>query len=179
MSKEQRLSGKQMAFINAYFGEAEYNGTESAAIAKYKGNMRTLAAIASENLRKPNIAAEISRRFKESAMSADEVIERLGEQARAEYSKYLEDDGTIDIKSLLAAGKGHLIKSTVPTKEGNRIEFYDGQSALITLAKHHGLLTDRHEIKIADELGHALDLLQLELSEDAFNDVLKVLSKDS
>ncbi len=179
MSKDRRLSGKQREFINAYFGKANFNATKAAELSGYSGNGVTLATTGFQNLRKPQIADEISKRFKEKAMGADEVVMRLGEQARAEYSEYLFEDGRIDIKRLLAAGKGHLIKSTVPTKEGNRIEFYDGQSALAMIAKHHGLLTDRHEIKIADELGHALDLLQQNLSEDAFNDVLKILSSNS
>jgi len=32
------------------------------------------------------------------------------------------------------------------TKDGIEYEFYDAQSALNTLAKHHGLLTDKTEI---------------------------------
>ncbi len=179
MSKERRLSGKQKAFINAYLDQANFNATKAAQLAGYKGNGRTLGAVGHENLKKPEIANEISIRLKESAMSSDEVLKRLGEQARAEYSQFILTNGTIDIKSLIDAGKGHLIKGITPLKEGNRIDFYDGQSALTTLAKHHGLLADRHEIKIADELDSALDLLQQNLSKDAFNDVLKILSGDS
>ncbi len=176
MSKERRLSGKQKAFINAYLGEANYNATKAARLAGYKGNGDTLSQIGYKMVRNGQIAKEISIRHQESAMNADEVLKRLGEQARAEYSQFILSDGTVDIKSLIDAGKAHLIKGVTPLKDGNRIDFYDGQSALNTLAKHHGLLTDKLEIKIKDELSQAIDLLENNLSKEVFDNVLKILA---
>lgn len=46
---------------------------------------------------------------------------------------------------LIADGKGHLIKGVKETQFGRNIEFYDAQSALGLLAKHHGLLNERNE----------------------------------
>lgn len=54
----KKLSAKQAAFVAAYAG----NGTEAARLAGYKGSDATLAQVASENLRKPDVAAAIEAR---------------------------------------------------------------------------------------------------------------------
>jgi hypothetical protein len=76
-------------------------------------------------------------------MSADEVLDRLSQQGRAEYSAYFDEDGAVDLKALLAAGKGHLVKGTKPTKYGLEVEFYDAQTALVQLGRKHGLFQDK------------------------------------
>lgn len=53
-----KLTSKQLKFIAAYDG----NGTKAARLAGYKGNDKTLAEVAKENLRKPLIAAAIKKR---------------------------------------------------------------------------------------------------------------------
>lgn len=53
-----KLTAKQRKFIEAYAG----NATEAARIAGYKGNAVTLASVAAENLRKPQISAAIKER---------------------------------------------------------------------------------------------------------------------
>lgn len=55
---ERKLTSKQLKFIAAYDG----NGTKAARLAGYKGNDKTLAEVAKENLRKPLIASEIKKR---------------------------------------------------------------------------------------------------------------------
>lgn len=173
----KRLSGKQKAFINAYLGEANFNATHAAKLAGYAGNGVTLATTGYQNIRNPQIAEEISKQLQASAMSANEVLMRLGEQARVEYSKYIDSEGTVHLDTLLADDKGHLIKGIKETKYGRQIEFYDGQSALNTIAKHHGLLTDKLEIKIENELNSALDLLEKNLDKETFGRVLTVLTE--
>jgi phage terminase small subunit len=137
------LTDKQRVFINEYL--KCFNATEAARLAGYKGNGNTLANIGWENLRKLDIGNEISKRLQESAMSANEVLMRLGEQARGEHAKYISGDGTINLPKLLEDNKGHLIKGVKDTKYGQQIEFYDSQSALALLAKHHGLLVSKVE----------------------------------
>jgi phage terminase small subunit len=140
-----QLTGKQQAFIDAYL--KCYNATEAARKAGYKGNGNTLSTVGAENLRKPNIAQEISNRLRASAMSADEVLMRLGEHARSDYKEYLTENGKVDLERLLADDKGHLIKGIKLTKYGNQIEFYGADNALALIAKHHGLLVNRVEQK--------------------------------
>lgn len=140
------MTPKQLAYAEAYLGEARFNKTEAARLAKYKGNRVTLAAIGYENFKKPHIQAYIQKRLQESAMSADEVLHRLGEQARAEYSDYILSNGTVDLLRLIEDGKAHLIKSIKYDRHGNRVvEFYDAQTALLNIGKHHGLFTDKIE----------------------------------
>jgi hypothetical protein len=89
------------------------------------------------------VKKSIERRISELKMSADEILLRYAEQARGEYEQYVNSDGTVNIADMKEAGKLHLIKSITPMKEGERIEFYDSQTALAQLGKHLGLMTDR------------------------------------
>lgn len=136
------LSNKQQLFIESYL--QCFNATKAALDAGYSEN--TASEIGYENLRKPQIEEAISKRLRESAMSADEVLMRLAEQARGDHSRYISQQGSVDIASLVNDKKAHLIKKIKETKDGTEYEFYDAQSALNTLAKHHGLLIDRREI---------------------------------
>ena len=140
------LTGMQDAWIEAYLGPAKFNATEAAKIAGYSGDRNALAVIGHRNLRKAKIAERIRYRLRESAMSADEVLARLAAIARADYSKYYNESGELDVVKLIADDKAHLIKSRYETKYGMRTEVYDSQRALETLAKHHGLLVERREV---------------------------------
>ena len=73
----KKLTLKQRAFVEAYLDS--WNATRAARRAGYRGNSRTLANIGWENIRKHKISAEIERRISEMAMSADEVLLRLGQ----------------------------------------------------------------------------------------------------
>jgi phage terminase small subunit len=153
------LTDKQQVFIDEYL--KCYNATEAARKAGYKGNGNTLANVGWENLRKPDIEQEISRRLQASAMSANEVLMRLGEQARADYSKYIDCNGLVNLPKLLEDDKGHLIKGIKETKYGLQVEFYDSQAALNLLAKHHGLLVNK-----VDQTNTNYDVNLSELSDD-------------
>ncbi len=138
------LTTKQQLFVNEYL--KCFNATE-AYIASYPNVTRTTAASNGYGLlRNTEISEAISQRLSESAMSADEVLMRLAEQARGEHGRYITTSGTVDIATLVNDKKAHLIKKVKETKDGMEYEFYDAQSALNTLAKHHGLLTDKTEI---------------------------------
>ena len=138
-----RLTPKQAAFIEEYF--VDFNATRAAERAGYGGDDNTLAATGSRLLRKDKIAERIRQRFRESAMSADEVLARLAEQARGVPSEYIGADGGVDIAALVEDGNAHLIKKIVDTFHGRRYEFYDSQAALALIGKHHALFTKRTE----------------------------------
>jgi len=174
---DRPLTGKQKKFIDAYLGKANFNATRAARLAGYRGNGNTLSQVSFRLLRKDKIAEEVKLRLDESAMTSNEVIARLGEQAKADYHQYLNSDGTVNLKQLLDDGKGHLVKGYTPLKNGTRVDFYDGQSALNILAKHHGLLTDKIDVKIENELENLLELLESNLDTDTYERVIKVLAK--
>ena len=60
MGDGPKLTQRQLLFVEAYL--ATGNATEAAKTAGYSGNRATLGSIGGENLQKPAIAAEISRR---------------------------------------------------------------------------------------------------------------------
>ena len=134
------LSPKQQAFVEEYL--VTWNATEAARRAGY--SEKTAKSIGHENLTKPDIADEIRRRVADKAMTADEVLVRLAEQARNEHGRYIRPDGSVDLESMLHDGKGHLIKGFKESKRGQVIvEFYDAQSALVHIGKHHKLFTEQ------------------------------------
>ena len=134
------VNNKQRVFVEEYL--KCWNATEAARRAGYKHpNKQGPRLMVNVGIRK-----EIERRLKEKAITADEVIQRLAEQARADHSQYLTDSGQLDMKRLIADGKGHLIKSIKNTQWGRQVEFYDGQTALVHLGKHLGLFTDKLEV---------------------------------
>ena len=147
-------------FVDSYL--QCFNATQAALAAGY--SEKTAHAQGWENLRKPEIAETISRRLSETAMGADEVIRRLGEHARGNFKPFLiqtpdNESIAVDLTTPQARANLHLIKKITQRKiirtKGDdeeiedttlSIELYDAQAALTTLAKHHGLLTDKTEI---------------------------------
>jgi phage terminase small subunit len=132
------LTKKRRVFVEEYL--RCWNATEAARRAGYAH-----PEVMGCRLRKVNVIADlIQERIAEKAMTADEVLLRLAEQARAEHSKYLTSDG-VNVKDLLRDGKGHLVKGIKPTRYGDDIEFYDAQAALVHIGKHLGLFREQVE----------------------------------
>lgn len=154
------LTNKQKAFVEEYL--QDFNATRAAERAGYSGDDSSLAAQGSRLLRNVKVAKKISERLQAAAMSADEVLDRLAEQARGEYASYIQDDGMVDLSQLVADGKAHLIKAIRPNKYGYSIEFYDAQSALALIGKHHRLFVERQERSGPEggpiEIRHKVDL---------------------
>ena len=76
------LTLKQKLFVEAYIGPARGNGKEAARRAGYAGSDATLAQVAAENLRRPQILALINSRVEEVAMTADEILAELASIAK-------------------------------------------------------------------------------------------------
>jgi phage terminase small subunit len=138
------LSKKQKCFVEHYL--RCWNASEAARRAGY--SERTAGAQGSRLLKKVEIAKEIKRRLEDMTLSADEVLVRLGEQARASVGDFLTThEGVrgffLDLDAVKE--KGHLVKSAKMTTRGPVIQLYDSQAALIQIGKHHGLFTDRIE----------------------------------
>lgn len=134
------LSRRQEVWLEEYF--TTWNATEAARRAGYAHPK----ASGAENLANPTITETIKTRLSERTMTADEALVRLAEQARAEYSAYLLDDGSVDLVAMKADGKMHLIKSIKPTKFGKVVEFHDAQTALVHIGRHHKLFVDRTDL---------------------------------
>ncbi|MFD3165466.1 terminase small subunit [Herpetosiphon sp. NSE202] len=75
---EKALTAKQRRFVDEYL--VDFNATQAAIRAGH--SQRSAASIGSENLRKPEIQAEINRRL-DSIMPRAEILGRLAQQARS------------------------------------------------------------------------------------------------
>ena len=145
------LTNKQQAFVNEYL--VCWNATKAAIAAGY--SERSAYQIGYENLQKPAIAAEITRRIEEAAMNANEVLYRLAEQARASLGDFVSLRGGLpffDLEKAEAAGKMHLIKRLRVTDKSLDIELHDAQAALIHLLREltlkAGTATDKLKIEV-------------------------------
>ena len=134
------LSKKRQVFIEEYL--RCWNQTEAARQAGYK-NPEVMGC---RLMKVQCVADAITARIEEKAMSADEVLLRLAEQARGDISDFLGDTGGIDWEKVKE--KGYLIKSILHRKgQQSKIELYDSQAALTWLGKHHRLFVERREIE--------------------------------
>lgn len=143
----EKLTGKQSKWLNFYFA-TNFNATEAARLAQYKGNYQTLASIGHENLKKLELF--VQQRLKEHHLSADEALARLSGIATGDVLGLLEvvRNGDDEIEkvhpSLVRAverSQTHLIKEIGYDTKGNlKIKLHDTQKALETLLKVHGKL---------------------------------------
>ena len=156
------LSAKRRAFVEEYL--RCWVAAEAARRAGY--SERTARSQGQRLLTNVDVQAHIALRLKEKAMTADEALQRIGEQARASYAPYITDQGTVDLAGLLAAGLGHLIKSTKQDRWGAvTVEFYDAQSALTLIGRHYALFTDRMEQDVTIDVAAARDELDRRIAE--------------
>lgn len=142
------LPARRQAFVLAYTGAAGFNGALAARMAGY--SEKTARSIASELLTFPDVRTAVEARLTTLAMSADEVLARLSQQARADISPYLYNRGDrllLDLDGLKAAGLGHLIKEIWETDDGLRVKIHDAQAALVQLGRYHKLFTDQVDLK--------------------------------
>lgn len=173
------LTGKQAAFVESYLRTR--NATKAARDAGYGGDENVLAVTGYENLRNPKISEAISLRIKESCMSADEVLERLGAHARGDVKDFLTttEQGVpvFDFKGAIEQGKTHLLKKMktktktyvvkgttakddesetdeglVVTETDVEFELYDAQAALVHIGKHHKLFTEQQDVKVTGKM---------------------------
>ena len=152
------LTAKQRAFVLEY--PKDFNATQAAIRAGYSVKSATL--IGHENIRKPNIKDAIEYEFKQRALSLDEILARLEEQATASIANFLvinPDGDRMAFDPEFVRQNGHLIKSIRAktavkySEKGDQFEYtsleltlHDAQRALELLGKHHQAFTDRLEL---------------------------------
>lgn len=117
-------------------------------------------------LAKVGIQAELTRLFNEKAMSAEEALGRLADQARGTHYHFIEidEEGFVYFNFSDPEAKEylHLIKKIKSKRERRlvgageaaeewegewvEVELYDAQAALRDILKMHGKLTDRVDL---------------------------------
>ena len=145
-----RLTHKQQRFIEEYL--IDLNATQAAIRAGYSPN--AAAEIASENLTKPNIQAEVSKaiaeRSKRTGINADRVLQELAKVGFVNITDVINmDAATIKGESNrddTAAIQSIKVK-TIPTDEGDIVErevrLNDKMKALELMGRHLGLFNDK------------------------------------
>ena len=136
------MTKKEQAWLAEYF--KDFNATAAAQRAGYKWPNKQGPR------NKKKFEAQIRDHIAESLMSADEVLLRLGEIARAEHSGYMDASGRVDMRKLVEDGKGHLVRSDKPTAYGRAVEFHDAHAALRDIGKAQGLFRERRELELPD-----------------------------
>lgn len=136
------LTLKQKKFVDYYF-ETGGNATVAAERAGYADNSDvSLRVQGHRNITNANINEVIQARYKQSIMSADELLSRITSTARMDLGPYIDKYGRlagVDIDRLIADGHGHLIRGIKHTKHGSEIVFKDAQRAQDQLLKFYGL----------------------------------------
>ena len=160
--KMSELTGLQRAFINAWFGEANFNGTEAARLAGYSGGddpekeRDVWAAHASRTLRIVKVRKEIAQRWAAHGVTSEEVIATLVKQMRASPGDFMTEHGIIDLQAVKERGRG-VVKS-VKVYKGSRVELQleCSQRAAELIGKTMGLFTDKHEHQVSVKLEDVL-----------------------
>lgn len=153
------LTEKEAAFVENFLSNG-FNATKAARDAGYAHPNVRMASLK----KKPAIKARIEKYFAEIHATTVEVLARLAEQSRGDHSAYIQPDGTVDIESLVADGKGHLIKKITPTRNGLSIEFVDSLRALELIGKTMGLF--KREIEISGPGGGPIEMVALSKHEE-------------
>ena len=150
------LTGLQRAFIDEWF--KDFNGTRAAERAGYQGDDNVLAYVASTNLRKPKIKAEIERRWAAHGVTAEEVIATLTRQMRASPADFMDEYGRVDLGAIKENGRS-IVKS-IKIDKGNKIEFSleSSQRAAELIGKTMRLFVDKQEIDVhIDDVDTAIE----------------------
>ncbi len=138
------LTHKRQVFIEEYL--SCWNATKAATVAGYAHPRQEGSRLLSNDY----IQGFIKARIAEKAMSADEVLLRLAEQARGDIADALIIDGGIvmvDMDKLRELGLTHLVKKLKHNPKGGlELELYDAQAALVHIGRHHGLFIDRTQL---------------------------------
>lgn len=148
------LTPKQQRFVAEYL--VDLNATQAAIRAGY--SEKTAAAIGSENLTKPEIAAAIAegkaKQLERAELSAARVLEEYRRLAFVDAAGYYYDNGNVKpLSELTVEQRSALASVEVITRnakagddevdEIHKIRMWDKTKALDSLAKHFGLLNER------------------------------------
>ena len=151
------LNDKQTRFVAEYL--VDLNATQAAIRAGY--SKKTAAQIAEKLLRKAEIAQAVSdRQGKKLArldLKAEDVLRQLLQITQSDLRRLFDTEGNLlpvhDLPDDVAAALASVEVVARPTGDKARpVEYvhkfrlWDKNAALNTLAKHLGLLIDRHEV---------------------------------
>jgi len=166
------LRPKWRKFIDEYF-RCNMDAAKAYMRVYPKAKKESAFRLSSLLLKNLEVSDEVTRRLKEAQMPADEVLQRLSEQAKGAHSDYVTESGDVDIAGMVGDGKAYLIKkvkkTTITGKDGDireyqEIEFHDAQRALELMGKYHTLFTEKIDHTTN---GESLNVAEMKPSEIA------------
>lgn len=161
----EKLTYRQELFVSNYLQDP--NATKAAIKAGY--SPKTAYSQGQRLLKNVEVRKRVKLSLEKATMDADEVLQRLSEQARASVFDVLNDDGDLDIADIRERGVADLVKKLKVTKKPSgetsyEFEIHDAQAALVHLAKYHKLF-DRNETNVNVQMISGIDLAILFLRE--------------
>lgn len=169
------LTPKQQRFCEEYL--LDLNGTKAAIRAGYSQD--AARAIASENLTKPDIVAEIDRlqdvRSGRTAIKADDVLRETFLMAMSDLGEAFNEDGSLKPIHEIPIHIRRVISSVEvnelwqPKEDGRgkeqvgytkKIKFWSKEKALELLGKHLALFKDRVEHSADESLAALFDAMR-------------------
>ena len=157
-----RITPKQMRFVDEYL--VDLNATQAAIRAGY--STKTAAFIGAQNLKKLQIAEEISRRQKDlqrrTEVTQERVLRELARVAFADAADYVQVETRIinrgEVKvpielvvhketAELSADQRAAIASIKQGAHGVEVKLHDKIKALELLGRHIGMFNDKLEVK--------------------------------
>lgn len=149
--KKPKLTDKQKVFIDEYL--KCFNAAKAARQAGY--SEKSAYNIGWENVRKPEIQAEITARLDEVHMGSDEALKLLADMARGDLGDFMAISSvgfSLDLETAREEGKTKLIKKVsqktiIDGKQDKEthiidIELHDAQAALEKILRVHGKFKD-------------------------------------
>lgn len=148
------LTTKQQLFADEWMTGAQtgkrFNATAAAKFAGYAMPPSNEAVVGHGVLHNANVQAYIKERMDEISMSAEEVLLRFTDIARANFGDILTIDpatGRIDFDAQEILNNKRFIKGFKFDSNGNpQIEFYDSMTALLQISRIRGMLKDGLEV---------------------------------
>lgn len=172
------LTGKMRKWADAYL--LTLSKTQASRLAGYGGSNSSLSQIGWENYRKLEVQAYMKDKLDEMAMTANEVLARLGMMASTSMADFATVKSAKELEVHEGAAAVKKFKSEIITDmlgrmhEKVELELYDAQAPLINIGKQHGLFSDHHivETRVAGEVDALLDILKETLPSELYDNVL-------
>lgn len=180
------MNFRHQQFVNEYL--KTWNATTAYLRSYPNASYETAGRNGHVLLKNTEIAEAIQQRIDENAMSANEVLARLGDHARGsmgDFVRVTDNKPVFDFQSASDNGRLHLVKK-LKTKTKTYVaaeddesfvnevdvefELYDAQAALVHLGKHHKLFTDKTEIGGDPENPITVDLFVRDMMDRIYGD---------
>lgn len=144
-----QLDPQYQLFVEKYF-ELNFNQTKAAVAAGFSA--RSARNQAYRLMKNDDIRKAIDQRMSEIAMSKNEVLARLSDQARGDMRDFA---NVKTARSLANHPNGNIVKKfkrtisthsredgTTETEEKIELELYDAQAAQVQMGRYHKIFTD-------------------------------------